>query len=125
MRLAGEPDRLFTTDEVAAEFRISRHHLAKVIRPLAEAGVIVTQRGVGGGFRLARPPQNVRLGEIVRLLELGQPLVECFRDDGGRCTLTPGCKLRRRLVAARDAFIAELDRSTLADCAYLPSAGLD
>jgi Rrf2 family nitric oxide-sensitive transcriptional repressor len=46
-------------------------------------------------------------------------VVECFRADGGACVLTPGCALRRRLAAAREAFLAELDRTTLADCRYV------
>jgi len=55
--------------KIAAEFGISRNHLAKVVRDLAEGGFISTQRGVGGGFTLARPPQSITLGEIVRTLE--------------------------------------------------------
>lgn len=120
MRLAGEPDRIFTTEEIAREFQISRNHLAKVIRPLAAAGIIATQRGIGGGFRLARAPETVRLGEVVRLLERGQPLVECFRADGGSCVLKPRCRAIPKLAAAREAFLQELNKSTLADCVYSP-----
>ena len=118
MRLAGEPERSFTTDEIAGEFEISRHHLIKVVRGLAEAGYVRTQRGAGGGFRLARPPQAITLGEVVRVLEQRQALVECFRADGGGCVLTPRCRLKKRLAAARQAFLDELDATTLAECAY-------
>lgn len=118
MRLAGEPDRSFTTDEIAREFEISRHHLTKVVRRLADAGYVRTQRGAGGGFQLARPAEAIGLGEVVRDLEEDQPIVECFRADGGDCVLTPRCRLRKRLAAAREAFLAELDRTSLADCAY-------
>lgn len=118
MRLAGEPDRLFSTDDIAREFRISRNHLSKIIQALSGGGVVVTHRGKGGGFALARPAQDITIGEIVRLLEAGQPLVECFRSDGGACTLTPDCRLRGRLAAAEEAFLVELDRTTLAECAY-------
>lgn len=123
MRLAGAPDRSFTTDEIATEFAISRHHLTKVVRELADAGFVKTQRGAGGGFRLARPPRSITLGEVVRALERGQPLVECFRDDGGCCVLTPTCRLKKRLAAARDAFLAELESTTLAECAWPGAAG--
>ena len=85
MRLAAEPDRSFTSDEIASEFEISRHHLIKVVRGLAEAGYVRTQRGAAGGFRLARPAGSITLGEVVRDLEEDQPLVECFRADGGGC----------------------------------------
>lgn len=118
MRLAGEPDRSFTTDEIAREFEISRHHLTKVVRRLADAGYVRTQRGAGGGFQLARPAEAIGLGEVVRDLEEDQPIVECFRVDGGNCVLTPRCRLRKRLASAREAFLAELDRTSLADCAY-------
>ncbi|HEY6979476.1 Rrf2 family transcriptional regulator [Reyranella sp.] len=118
MRLAGEPDRSFTTDEVATEFAISRHHLIKVVRRLADAGYVRTQRGAGGGFQLARTAQSITLGQVVRDLEDDQPIVECFRADGGNCLLTPRCRLRKRLAAAREAFLAELDRTSLAECTY-------
>jgi Rrf2 family transcriptional regulator, nitric oxide-sensitive transcriptional repressor len=118
MRLAGEPERIFATGEIAAEFGISRNHLAKVVRDLAAGGFITTQRGVNGGFCLARPPQSISLGDVVRALEGDSALVECFRNDGGDCLLTPRCRLKGRLAAAREAFMRELDATTLAECAY-------
>jgi Rrf2 family nitric oxide-sensitive transcriptional repressor len=117
MRLAGEPSRSFATNEIAAEFDISRNHLAKVVRDLADGGFIATQRGAGGGFSLARPAQSITLGEVVRALE-GEALVECFRGDGRQCVLTPRCRLKAKLAAAREAFMRELDATTLAECAY-------
>src|SRR5262245_32680795 len=118
MRLAGEPTRSFATNEIASEFNISRNHLAKVVRDLADGGFITTQRGAGGGFSLARSPQSITIGEVVRALEARQALVECFRDDGGDCALMPRCRLKMRLAAAREAFMRELDGTTLAECAY-------
>jgi Rrf2 family nitric oxide-sensitive transcriptional repressor len=120
MRLAGEPDRSFTTDQIAREFGISRNHLIKIVHKLAGAGFITTQRGSGGGFRLARPAETITIGEIVRALESRYPLVECFRSDGGACTLMPECRLKVRLARALEAFFADLDRATLAQCAYPP-----
>lgn len=118
MRLAGAPEQSFTTDEIACEFRISRNHLTKVVQDLAKAGYVRTQRGAGGGFRLNVDAEAVTLGAIVRRLEQRHALVECFRADGGACVLTPRCRLQSKLAAAEEAFLKELDRTTLADCAY-------
>ncbi|GEO82041.1 RrF2 family transcriptional regulator [Pararhodospirillum oryzae] len=120
MRLAGEPERLFTSDEIAQAFGISRHHLSKIISTLAEAGIVATRRGSGGGFHLARPAESISVGEVARLLEGRQALVECFEPGGGACTLMPGCRLKGRLAAAQEAFFRELDGTTLAECAYPP-----
>lgn len=122
MWAASDPDRIFTTDEIAQAFRLSRHHVTKVIRELAGAGIVTTQRGIGGGFRLGRPAASISIGEVVRLLEDRSALVECFRPDGGHCVLTPSCRLKARLGAAREAFLGELDRTSLADCVWPPPA---
>ena len=62
--------------------------------------------------------KSITLGKVVRALEGGSALVECFREDGGACALTPRCRLKARLAAARESFMRELDKTTLADCAY-------
>ena len=118
MRLAGRPDTVLSTETVAREFAISRHHLQKVVQNLAAAGFVRTRRGAGGGVELARPAADIRLGEVVRALEQEQAMVECFRADGGECRLTPFCRLRGELARAEAAFLASLDRTTLAECAY-------
>ncbi|MFC3753491.1 RrF2 family transcriptional regulator [Aquamicrobium ahrensii] len=73
-------------------------------------------------IRLARTADTITLGEVVRFLEQRHATVECFRADGGACLLTSGCRLRPQLAAAREAFIAELDKTSVASCAYPGSA---
>jgi len=118
MRMAGEPRRQFTTDEIADEFAISRNHLVKIVRALGVAGFVTTKRGVNGGIRLARDPRDISIGAVVRSLERKEALVECFREDGGNCRLTAACRLRHYLASARESFLASLDGTSLADCAY-------
>ena len=120
MRLAGAPDRSFTVAQIAEEFAISREHLMKVVRALAREGFVTARRGAAGGIALARPASEIRLGAVIRALEARHALVECFQSGGGACRLLPRCRLKRRLWEAREAFLNELDRSTLADCAYPP-----
>lgn len=121
MRMASDPERAFSTAELAAEFELSRNHLAKIVQRLAQAGIIDTRRGGGGGASLARPASEIRLGSLVAVLEEGHPLVECFASDGGCCTITMQCRLKARLRTAQDAFLANLDHSTLADIALNPT----
>ena len=118
MRMAGAPERAFTAAELAAEFRVSRAHLAKVISALAAAGFVETRRGGAGGASLARPAAAIRLGQVVAALERGQAMVECFAADGGACTLTPHCRLRGPLARAEAAFLRELNGMTLEECRY-------
>jgi Rrf2 family nitric oxide-sensitive transcriptional repressor len=117
MRMAGEPARTFSTAELAAEFGLSRHHVTKIMQRLAAGGIVATRRGGGGGACLALDPGEIGLGRVVRLLEDGQSLVACFARDGGDCTISGCCRLKGRLRAAEAAFLAELDRATLADIA--------
>ncbi|MBW6396620.1 Rrf2 family transcriptional regulator [Roseomonas sp. HJA6] len=121
MRLGTDPDRRRSTEDLAQSVGVPRNHVQKIVQDLAEAGLVHTQRGAGGGVVLAVPPAAIRLGAVVRRFEAGQALVECFRADGGACCLSPDCRLRGVLAAAREAFLARLDATTLADC-LAPSA---
>lgn len=120
MRMAGTPDRGFSTAEMAEDFGLSRHHLSKIIQRLSQAGYVTTRRGGGGGAMLSRPAGEIGLGQVIRLLEQGQPLVDCFATDGGHCSIDGSCRLKARLRTAEAAFLADLDRTTLADIALQP-----
>ncbi len=124
MRMASAPDRAFSTTALADDLGLSRNHLAKIMQRLAGAGLVETRRGSGGGAVLAHPPHEILLGEVVRLLEQGQPLVECLGPGGGDCSLDGRCRLKAKLRSAEAAFLAELDRTTLADIALAPPKAL-
>ncbi|MCZ4270522.1 Rrf2 family transcriptional regulator [Rhodobacteraceae bacterium G21628-S1] len=117
MRLASAPDRAFSTADLAEEFQLSRNHLIKIMQKLGRAGLVQTRRGGGGGAILAHAPEEIRLGDVVRVLEEDQALVECFRPNGGDCTIDGCCRLKSRLRVAEMAFIENLNRSSLADVA--------
>ena len=120
MRMASAPERVYSTAELAEEFGLPRNHLIKIMQRLAKSGFVETRRGGGGGALMTRSPSEIRLGAVVRALEEGQALVECFGPCGGDCTITGHCRLKPRLRAAENAFLAELDHSTLADIALAP-----
>lgn len=121
MRMASAPGDAVSTADLAQEFGLSRHHLTKIVQRLSRGGIVATRRGGGGGAVLARAASDIRLGELVRLLEEDHALVECLGQDGGECSIDGQCRLKARLRRAEKAFIADLDQSTLADIA-LPAA---
>jgi Rrf2 family nitric oxide-sensitive transcriptional repressor len=112
--LAVRPEKLVTIADIAAAYDVSANHLMKVVHQLAQAGDITTIRGQRGGLRLARPSEEINLGSVVRRTEPDLELVACF-GDGQHCVIQQGCVLQRALDQALQAFLAVLDRYTLAD----------
>lgn len=115
MYLGLKEDGLATIEEVASAYGISRTHLMKVAHRLGRAGYIETVRGRNGGLRLSRRPEDIVVGEAVRLAEDDFAIVECFPGGEGRCVISPVCILKSALGEAMDAFFAVLDGYTLAD----------
>ena len=111
--------RRVTIDEMAAAYRISRAHLMKVVNSLTRAGYLTAIRGRSGGLVLARPAEDIRLGEVVRATEPDFAIAECF-STGNQCVITGCCRLPRVLDQAVTAFLAVLDQHTLASVALKP-----
>ena len=113
--LAVRETELATIEDIAAAYGISKGHLMKVVHQLGRAGYVETVRGRGGGLRLARPPEEIGVGAVVRRMEDRMALVECFDPKANRCRIEPVCGLRVALHEALDAFLQTLDGYTLAD----------
>ncbi len=121
MYLALHQERLATIQGIAGAYGISENHLMKVVHHLAKSGVIESLRGKGGGIRLALPPEQIRLGAVMRAAEGDGPVVECFGENNA-CRITPVCKLIPILAEAFDALYAVLDGYTLADLVAQPAS---
>lgn len=113
--LAHFPGKLVSTKEVSAAYGISKNHLVRVVQTLAEAGFVTVTVGRAGGVKLSRTPESIRLGEVVRATEASFRLVECHDLARNTCPIVPVCGLKTMLDTALAAFLAELDRQTLAD----------
>ncbi|OQP07146.1 Rrf2 family transcriptional regulator [Geobacillus sp. 46C-IIa] len=101
--------------EISTAFSLSEHHLSKIVHELGKLGYIETIRGRNGGIRLAKRPEEIIIGAVVRETEDNLSLVECFAAHGNECVLTPACRLRFVLREALEAFLRVLDAYTLAD----------
>ncbi len=116
--LASHPDRRCSIDEISRAYGISRAHLVKVVQRLTELEVVGATRGRGGGLRLARAPEDINVGALLRATEPHFDLVECFDRATNTCPIAPACGLKGTLARAKKAFLAVLDEQVLAD--YLP-----
>ena len=119
MHLAAKPDRLASIGEIARTYRISHNHLMKVVHDLRKAGYVAATRGRTGGIRLARPADEITVGQVIRHTEGGFDLVDC-----GSCVIAPACALTAALHQALAAFMAVLDGYTLADLVAERQSGL-
>ncbi|KFG90115.1 Transcriptional regulator, BadM/Rrf2 family [Sphingobium herbicidovorans NBRC 16415] len=112
IHLAVSPTGRATIADIADAYALSRNHLMKVVHHLGQGDFIITQRGRGGGFSLARSPAEIMLGAVIRHTETDMNLADC-----GSCALRPACGLSGILKAATNAFLAVLDQHSLADAA--------
>lgn len=110
------PD-LVRVEDVANIHKLSKPHIVKIVHELGKAGFVETVRGRYGGFRLARPAEDIIVGDVIRLTEGSLDVVECFNPDTNSCPLIGVCKLSKAMMKAADAFMAVLDDLTVADIA--------
>lgn len=116
MFAAAHRDRLVTIEETSRIYRVSRSHMMKVVNILSKAGYLTSIRGRSGGYRLARKPEDINVGDVLRVTEPDFAFAECFLS-GNHCILTARCRLPVALNEALAAFIGALERYTLADLA--------
>ena len=111
-------DRVAPVSEIAKACNMSEAHLAKIANHLASHGFVETVRGRAGGVRLARSPEGLNVGEIVRVTEIGRCLVECLEPDTNTCPLIDVCRFRTILGRALEAFLGVLEGYTVADLVH-------
>ncbi|AHI25412.1 RrF2 family transcriptional regulator [Komagataeibacter swingsii] len=114
--LACNADRRVSVHEISSHHNISHNHLVKVVNRLSGEGVVLARRGRSGGLLLSRPPHDIIIGDIVRMMETDMlSVVSCQPQNGRPCVLADMCRLRRLLSRSLDAFQRVLDCTTLRD----------
>ncbi len=106
--------------DIARAYGISYNHLKKAAAELCRLGYLEAVRGRDGGVRLARDPEAINIGAVIRATEGAVVLVECFDPATNTCPLRPACVLKGALERATAAFFAVLDDYTLADLLAAP-----
>ena len=105
-------NELITINEISEHFDILKNHLTKVVNNLAKKGYIETVRGKNGGLRLAKNPVEIKLGDVVKSMEMNLDIVDCSKP---LCPLINNCKLKQVLNEAKLSFIKTLNNYTIED----------
>jgi Rrf2 family nitric oxide-sensitive transcriptional repressor len=104
-----------TLSELAQAYRISHHHLVKIVHYLGKLGFLHNRRGRSGGILLGRKATDIRVGDVIRKTETHFNLVECFSPGTDTCRISPTCRLKGVLHEATQAFLDVLDHYTIED----------
>jgi len=119
---APAPGGALTTRELAALAGLPTATASKLLKALHRAGLLESQRGLRGGYRLARPAAAISVAEVVRALEGPIALTDCQAHTDDRCRLLRVCPLRGPLHAINRSVVAALEGLTLAQLATAPGA---
>jgi Rrf2 family protein len=100
--------------DIARRENISLKYLEQIMIPLKKAKLVESVRGAGGGYRLAKPPKNISVGQVVALLEGGAQLIDCGAEPDS-CKRSEECKTRNLWIETAQAMYEKLDRVSLLD----------
>ena len=118
--LANSPeDRSVLIADIASHDGIPKKFLDMILLEMRNAGILNSRKGKGGGYSLAMAPEQIVIGNVVRLLDGPLAPVPCVSKTAYRrcedCTTEDTCRIRRLMGRVRDAISDVLDTSTLAD----------
>ncbi|MEZ2901537.1 Rrf2 family transcriptional regulator [Acinetobacter terrestris] len=112
MYISRPRDTPYTIAEIARDLHVSQNHLVKIVHFMGKQDWIITTRGKGGGIRLNAETLNLNLGQIVRILQGNNQIVECNTPP---CVLRSNCGLKGILDQALEQFYQSLDQYRLVD----------
>jgi len=122
--LALQPDKRVRLHDIADAYGISYNHLVKIVGSLHDHHLVDPKRGRSGGLVLSKAPADINVGRVVREFESNMNLLECFDVATNTCPIAPVCSATGIFYEARKAFMAVLDRYTLADVVSSNGDGL-
>ncbi len=115
-QMAHQPGRWVSAQQLAVELSLPVPTVARLLKLLGRAGLVVSQRGKGGGYGLARPAREISVAEVIAAIEGPVALTECALGDG-RCSLERDCATRAKWRVISQAVQVALEAVSLADMA--------
>ena len=110
--------RVVRIQAISDEQNIPKRFLEQILNELKSAGIVESKRGIAGGYRLARPPENITLAAVIRHLEGALAPVSCVSErfyEKCSCPDEARCAIRSVMKEARDAVVQVVERVTVAE----------
>jgi FeS assembly SUF system regulator len=123
-QMANQPERVYNAPDLAAEAHLPLPMVSKILKLLTRDGVLVSHRGVKGGYSLARQPEAISMAEIIAALEGPIAITECI-EEVGDCVHERLCPVRSNWHRINEAVLTALQGITLAEMVHpLPAPKL-
>lgn len=111
--LSAEEKILLSSNEIAQQTHLGRPTVSKILKILLEAGLVISIRGVTGGYSLARPPQQITIAQVIAAIEGPTALTECSSTK--LCTQNATCRVKYNWQTIHRFILNTLESVTLAD----------
>lgn len=115
VHMAAQPQRVHTATSLSADLALSKATVAKCLKTLARHGVLVSQRGVNGGYKLARPASEISVAEIIVAMDGPVQMASCVDGHKGECPIERSCPLIGGWDSINSDIYAMLQRKSVAD----------
>ena len=116
--MASHPEReVHSASDLAADARLPRPTVSKILKILARKGILTSRRGVVGGYRLTRPPEEVTLTDLIDALEGPVGLTACTSPEASHCEFEQVCPVENHWNLINQAVRSTLEKITLSDLA--------
>jgi len=109
------PDKATLGRDLAIQSGVPANYLSKILLELKKAGLVQAVRGTGGGYRLGRDGAEIRLMDVVELIDRDAARPGCFLAGSSSCSDIEPCLAHDRWAAVKDSYVAFLENTTLAD----------
>lgn len=113
-------ETIVNTKRIAEEYDIPPELLAKILQKMAKKGLITSLNGPKGGYILAKDPQDITVGAVIKAIEGPIDLVDCFRNGGTDCQQIGRCSIRKPIQKIQDRIARLLDSITIEQIARIP-----
>lgn len=117
--LAAADDGVLSAQVLAERARLETPTVSKLLKQLAQAGLVTSTRGINGGYRLAHAPQEISIADIVTAMEGPIGMTECSAHSGA-CGHEPHCGVRVNWQRINQAIATALAEVNLADMVKPP-----